>query len=123
MAMTQEEIRDFWKLGASLRKVPEDADDPQVLNARMIYGQLKEKMLSEMVAQRNGCQEDGAEQPQLTTETAVAQLDAVLVAFISLVSMIPQLIGDPKTTEVIDNGKAASKWLHENIDSLKNPEK
>ena len=123
MAMTQEEIRDLWTLGASLRKVPKDADDPQVLNARMIYGQLKEKMFSEMVAQRDGYQEDGAEQPQLTTETAVAQLDAVLVAFISLVSMIPQLIGDPKTAEVIDNGKAASKWLHENIDSLKNPEK
>ena len=123
MAMTQEEIRDFWKLGASLRKVPEDADDPQVLNARMVYGQLKEKMLSEIAAQRDGKQEDEAEQLQLTTETAIAQLDAVLVAFTSLVSMIPQLIGDPKTAEVIDNGKAASKWLHENLDSLKNPEK
>ena len=123
MAMTQEEIRDFWKLGASLRKVPEDADDPQVLNARMVYGQLKEKMLSEIAAQRDGKQEDEAKQLQLTTETAIAQLDAVLVAFTSLVSMIPQLIGDPKTAEVIDNGKAASKWLHENLDSLKNPEK
>ena len=121
MAMTQEEIRDFWKLGASLQKVPEDDNDPHVLNARMIYGQLKDKMLSEIVAQRGAGQEDEAEQPQLTSETAVAQLDAVLVAFISLVSMIPQLIGDPKTAEVIVNGKAASKWLHENLDSLKNP--
>ena len=121
MAMTQEEMNDFWKLGAVLRKVPEDASDPQVLNARMIYGQLKDKMLSEIVAQRGAGQEDEAEQPQLTSETAVAHLDAVLVAFTSLVSMIPQLIGDPKTAEVIVNGKAASKWLHENLDSLKNP--
>lgn len=123
MAMTLEEMNDFWKLGAALRKVPEDASDPQVLNARMIYGQLKDKMLSEIVAQRGSCQEGEVEQPQLTTETAIAHLDAVLVAFTSLVSMIPQLIGDPKTTEVIDNGKAASKWLHENLDSLNNPEK
>ena len=123
MAMTQEEIRDFWKLGASLSKIPAEVEDPQILAARMHYEQLKDKMLSEIAAQRDGSQEDGAEQPQLTTETAVAQLDAVLVAFISLVSMIPQLIGDPKTAEVIDNGKAASKWLHENLDSLKNPEK
>ena len=123
MAMTLEEIRDFWKLGASLQKVPEDASDPQVLNARMVYGQLKDKMLSEIVAQRGGHQEDEVEPPQLTTEAAIAHLDAVLVAFTSLVSMIPQLIGDPKTTEVIDNGKAASKWLHENLDRLNNPEK
>ena len=123
MAMTQEEIRDFWKLGAALSKIPAEVEDPQVLNARMIYSQLKDKMLSEIAAQRDGSQEDEAEQSQLTTETAIAQLDAVLVAFTSLVSMIPQLIGDPKTAEVIDNGKAASKWLHENLDSLKNPEK
>ena len=121
--MTQEEICDFWKLGASLQKVPEDVDSPQVSNARMIYGQLKNKMLFEIAAQGDGSQEDEAEQPQLTVETAIAHLDDVLVAFTSLVSMIPQLIGDAKTVEVIDNGKAASKWLHERFDSLKNPEK
>ena len=123
MAMTQEEIRDFWKLGASLSEIPAEVEEPQILDARMHYEQLKDKMLSEIAAQRDGSQEDEAEQSQLTTETAIAQLDAVLVAFTSLVSMIPQLIGDPKTAEVIDNGKAASKWLHENLDSLKKPEK
>ena len=123
MAMTQEEIRDFWKLGASLSKIPAEVEDPQILDARMHYEQLKDKMLSEIAAQRDGSQEDEAEQSQLTTETAIAQLDAVLVAFTSLVSMIPQLIEDPKTVEATDNGKDASKLLHENLDSLKNPEK
>lgn len=123
MAMTQDEIRDFWKLGASLSKIPIEVEDPRVLDARMHYEQLKDKMLSEIAAQRDSNQEDEAEQLQLTTETAIAKLDAVLVAFTSLVSMIPQLVGDAKTIEVIDNGKAASKWLHENLDSLKNHEK
>lgn len=123
MAMTQDEMRDFWKLGASLSKIPIEVEDPQVLDARMHYEQLKDKMLSEIAAQRDSNQEDEAEQLQLMAETAIAKLDAVLVAFTSLVSMIPQLVGDSKTIEVIDNGKAASKWLHENLDSLKNHEK
>ena len=58
MAMTSNEIHDFWKLGASLQKVSEEADNPQVLNARMIYDQLKDKMLFEIAAQRDGSQED-----------------------------------------------------------------
>ena len=123
MAMTSEEIHDFWKLGASLQNMPEEGDNPQVLNARLIYDQLKDKMLLEIAAQGDDSQEDEVEQPQLTMETAIAQLDAVLVAFTSLVSMIPQLIGDAKTVEVINNARAGSKWLHERFDSLKNPEK
>lgn len=120
MAMTQDEIRDFWKLGASLRKVLKDSADPSVMMARAAYEELKAKMIEQISKQG---EEDQESLEIKDAKMATTYLDAVLAAFISLVSMIPQLAGDPKTAEVIDNGKAASKWLHENVDSLNNPEK
>lgn len=122
MAMTQEEIHDFWKLGASLQKVPEDSADPSVIMAKNDYEELKRKMI-EHVSCQNNFAEDAASLEINDSKMALECLDAILKAFVSLVSMIPQLAGDSKTAEVIDNGKAASKWLHENLDSLKNPEK
>ena len=119
MAMTQDEIRDFWKLGASLQKVPEDSTDPSVMMARAAYEDLKAKMLEQISKQD---EEDLKSLEIKDAKMATTCLDAVLAAFISLVSMIPQLAGDPKTAEVIDNGKSASEWLHENLDSLKNLE-
>ncbi len=120
MAMTQEEIRDFWKLGAFLQKVPEDSIDPSAMMARAAYENLKAKILEQISKQD---EEDSESIEIKDAKMATTCLDAVLEAFVSLVAMIPQLAGDPKTTEVIDNGKAASKWLHERFDSLKNPEK
>ena len=124
MAMTQDELRDFWKLGASLQKVPEDSLDPSVMMAQGVYEELKRKMLDYISHQRKETTEEENIALEIKDSSmAVNCLDAVLGAFISLVSMIPQLAGDPKTAEVIENGKAASQWLHENLDSLKNPEK
>ena len=124
MAMTQDEIRDFWKLGASLQKVPEGSLDPSVMMAQDVYEELKRKMLDYISHHREETTKEENNVLEIKgSSMAVNCLDAVLGAFISLVSMIPQLSGDPKTAEVIDNGKAASKWLHENLDSLKNLEK
>lgn len=123
MAMTQDEIRDFWKLGASLQKVPEGSLDPSVMMAQGVYEELKRKMLDCISHQHEESAKEESNALEIKgSSMAVDCLDAVLGAFISLVSVIPQLAGDPKTAEVIDNGKAASKWLHENLDSLKNPE-
>lgn len=123
MAMTQDEIRDFWKLGASLQKVPEGSLDPSVMMAQSVHEKLGRKMLDYISHQREETAKEESNALEIKDSSmAVDCLDAVLGAFISLVSMIPQLAGDPKTAEVIDNGKSASKWLHENLDSLKNPE-
>lgn len=114
MAMTQDEIRDFWKLGASLQKVPEDAGNPQVYNARAQYECLKDKMLAEMSSQSEA---------KLDAKTAISQLDAVMIMLATIASkMIPQLAEDPAVTQLLSNAKLASEWLHENLDSLKNPE-
>ena len=121
MAMTQDEIRDFWKLGASLQKVPGDSADPSVIMAKNVYEELKRRMIEHMSCQSKSA-DDAASLEIKDTKMALECLDAVLEAFVSLVSMIPQLARDSKTAEVIDNGKAASKWLHANLDSLKNPE-
>ena len=118
MAMTQDEIRDFWKLGVSLLKIPKDINDPQIEMARGAYDELKRRMVDHVSSL-------GKEEQEIEIKdfaTALNCIDAVLTAFISLTSMIPQLAGDSKTAEVIDNGKAASKWLHANLDSLKNSE-
>lgn len=120
MAMTQDEIRDFWKLGASLQKVPEDADNPQVLNARAQYEYLKDKMLAEMSSQSESVEEAKA---KLDAKTAISQMDAVMMMLATIASkMIPQLAEDPAVTQLLSNAKLASEWLHENLDSLKNPE-
>ena len=120
MAMTQDEIRDFWKLGVSLQKVPEDSDNPQVLNARMQYEYLRDKMLAEIASQKETAEEEKA---KMDVKTAVSYLDATLMLLATIASkMIPQLASDPNVTQMIDNAKLASEWLHENLDSLKNPE-
>ena len=120
MAMTQEEIRDFWKLGASLQKVPEESDNPQVLNARMSYEYLKDKMLAEITSQSESTEEAKA---KLDAKTAISQMDAVMVMLATIASkMIPQLGEDPNLKEMLSNAKLASEWLHERFDSLKNPE-
>ena len=118
MAMTKDEIRDFWRLGVSLLKMPKDTTDPQIEMARCAYDELKRRMVDHV--SNSGKEEQEIEIKDSTT--ALNCVDAVLAAFISLTSMIPQLAGDPNTAEAIENGKAASKWLHENLDSLKNPE-
>ena len=120
MAMTQDEIRDFWKLGASLQKVPEDSDNPQVLNARMSYDYLKDKMLAEISSQRETAEEARI---NLDAKTAISYMDAVLMMLATIASkMIPQLAEDPAVTQLLSNAKLASEWLHENLDSLKNLE-
>jgi len=120
MAMTQDEIRDFWKFGASLRKVPEDSDNPQVLNARMSYDYLKDKMLAEISSQRETAEEA---RTNLDAKTAISYMDAVLVMLATIASkMIPQLGEDPNLKEMLSNATLASEWLHERFDSLKNPE-
>ena len=120
MVMTQDEIRDFWKLGVSLQKVPEDADNPQVLNARAQYEYLKDKMLAEMASQKESVEEEKAKRD---AKTAVDYMDAVLIMLATIASkMIPQLAEDPAITQLLSNAKLASEWLHENLDSLKNPE-
>lgn len=120
MAMTQEEIRDFWKLGASLSKIPEDVDDPQVVQARMAYEHLKTKMIAEVFDRKEDSDEEKAE---LDVKTAFGYLDEVVVAFKTLTNMIPQLAREPDTLKLLSNANLASEWLHENLDSLKNPEK
>ena len=92
--------------------------------AQDVYEELKRKMLDYISHQREETTKEENNALEIKDPSmAVNCLDAVLGAFISLISMIPQLAGDPKTAEVIENGKAASQWLHENLDSLKNPEK
>jgi hypothetical protein len=120
MAMTQDEIRDFWKLGASLSKIPEDVDDPQVVQARMAYERLKAKMVEEVFGQK---EESTEEKAKLDVKTAFEYLEEIVVAFKSLTDMIPQLAREPNTLKLLSNAKLASEWLHENIDSLKNSEK
>jgi len=120
MAMTQDEIRDFWKLGASLSKIPEDVDDPQVVQARMAYERLKAKMVEEVFGQKEESTEEKAE---LDVKTAFEYLEEIVVAFKSLTDMIPQLAREPNTLKLLSNAKLASEWFHENIDSLKNSEK
>jgi len=131
MAMTQDEICDFWKLGVSLQKVPEDSDNPQVLNARMQYEYLRDKMLAEIASQKETAEEEKAkmdvktaeeEKAKMDVKTAVNYLDATLMLLATIASKIPQLASDPNVTQMIDNAKLASEWLHENLDSLKNPE-
>ena len=122
MAMTQDEIRDFWKLGASLSKIPEEVDDPQVIQARMAYEHLKTKMVEEVFGQKEE-EEDAEEKANLDAKTAFEYLEEVVVAFNSLATMIPQLAREPNTLKMLSNAKRASEWFHENLDSLKNSEK
>lgn len=120
MAMMQEEICDFWKLGASLQKVPKDSDDPLVLNARMSYECLKDKMLDEIASQSESAEEAKA---KLNAKTAISQMDAVMVMLATIASKIPQLSEDPNLKEMLADAMLVSKWLHEKFDSLKNSEK
>ena len=118
--MTHDEIRDFWKLGVSLSKIPEEVGDPQVVQARMAYETLKTKMVAEVFDRKEDSDE---EKTKLDVKTAFGYLNEVVVAFKTLTDMIPQLAIEPDTLRLLSNAKTASEWLHENLDSLKNSEK
>jgi hypothetical protein len=85
----------------------------------MQYEYLRDKMLAEIASQKETAEEEKA---KMDVKTAVNYLDATLMLLATIASKIPQLASDPNVTQMIDNAKLASEWLHENLDSLKNPE-
>lgn len=123
--MTKEEVSSFWKLGASLQRVPEEASsDLQVLELRAAYEQLKAKMLAELAEQRKTAAgvEEEAEDLDLTPESALAAVGAALTMLATVArQVVPQLFSDQNALKTLRDANAALKWLQGKMDSLSLP--
>lgn len=78
--MTEDEIAAFWKLGATLASMPEEAKDSQeFMQAQALYEQLKAKMVAELEARRDSI----SEQPHnsMSIQEAFARIGSALNEF------------------------------------------
>jgi len=128
--MTKDEIAAFWKLGATISSAPKEAlETPELMQAQMVYEQLKDKMVEEIHSQKQGVDA----QPQESIDPKLA-LVAVSHALNELCGLERAQFNQATPKEDIEKFEAKwsalseamailkSKVLESNSDSLKNPE-